>query len=174
MLILLIMLVAASCIDLRTHRIPNLLTLSGALLGIGVNISATGLPGLGHSVLGLLLGFGLLLPFYVMRAMGAGDVKLMAAVGSFLGPALTLQAVLYTFLVGGLLAMVAMIRADGLRETASRYGFGLRHLLTTRRWLGQRPGTAEAPRLKFPYALAIAMGTALALYGPALLPIRGG
>src|SRR5687768_11743315 len=83
---LLALLGSAMWCDIRTRRIPNKLV----LVGLATSFVAQGLRGLDGTqawFLGTLAGFGLLLPLYVIRAMGAGDVKLMAMVGSFLGPA---------------------------------------------------------------------------------------
>ena len=72
--------------DLRSHRIPNLLVLLGLVLGLVGQTWAAGFIGLGHSLLGMLIGFGIFLPMYAVGGMAAGDVKLMAMAGAFLPP----------------------------------------------------------------------------------------
>jgi Flp pilus assembly protein protease CpaA len=72
--------------DVRTHRIPNLLNLFCALAGLGYQMGAWGLHGLEDGLLGLLLGFVLMIGFYLLAGMGAGDVKALAALGAWLGP----------------------------------------------------------------------------------------
>jgi prepilin peptidase CpaA len=72
--------------DVRTHRIPNLLNLLCALSGLGYQMGAWGLSGLEDGLLGLLLGFGLMIGFYLFVGIGAGDVKALAALGTWLGP----------------------------------------------------------------------------------------
>ena len=90
----------ASWIDLRYHKVPNWLNLFIILSGFTAQAIFHGWVGLGQGLLGLLVGFGLLIVPWLMHAMGAGDVKLMAGIGVWLGPAATLQA----FCVGAILA----------------------------------------------------------------------
>jgi len=73
-------------VDLRTHRIPNALTVSAAVVGLVWSLWANGSSGALASCAGLLSGLGVLLPFYLAGGLGAGDVKAMAAIGTFLGP----------------------------------------------------------------------------------------
>lgn len=89
--------------DFRHHRIPNLLVLIGLILGGSSQVYLYGQNGLYSSIFGLVVGFGLLLPFYVLGGMAAGDVKLMSVVGSFLGGMTTASVVSLTLMVGGLL-----------------------------------------------------------------------
>lgn len=105
---LIVLLVVAAVIDWRSGRIPNWLTVTGMGWGLAFNASqgATMVGGLGTGLLGLCTGLALLLPLYAMRAMGAGDVKLMAMVGAFLGAGPTLAAALFVFIAGGLAALV--------------------------------------------------------------------
>ena len=82
---LLVLAVLAAVWDLRTRRIPNWLVLGGLIAGFGLNGFLFGLEGLGIAGLGMLVGFGIYLVLHLLHAMGAGDVKLMAAVGSLVG-----------------------------------------------------------------------------------------
>lgn len=79
-------LVFASVTDIRNHRVPNWLTFSGMVVGLASYFLTGGFGGLLFSAEGLILGFALLIPFYMAGGMGAGDVKLLAAVGALLGP----------------------------------------------------------------------------------------
>lgn len=143
---LLAFLAAAAIVDLRTRRIPNLLTISAALVGLLLNVSRSGSAGAVAGGAGLLSGFAAFLPFYLAGGLGAGDVKAMAAVGAFLGPKAALLAAISTFGVGGLGALLVLAAA---------------------RWRAARTQAAwrlrDACRQRFPYGLAIACGTALAL-----------
>src|SRR4051794_29272710 len=105
--VLLFLLVIASVSDCRTHKIPNWLTVIGAAFGLVYNTAVPSSPYAGFlwSLEGLALGLLIMLPFYVLRAMGAGDVKLMAMVGAFLGVPDTFYAVLFTFIAGGVTAL---------------------------------------------------------------------
>jgi prepilin peptidase CpaA len=145
-LFLLIFVAAAAIVDLRTRRIPNLLTVSAAAVGLALNLSRIGGPGAVTSGAGILTGFAAFLPFYLAGGFGAGDVKAMAAVGAFLGPKGVLLAATCTLLVGGLgaLAVLAGLRWKSARREGS---WQLR----------------EAGRYRFPYGLAIACGTVLSL-----------
>ena len=100
--------------DWRWRRIPNWLTVPALLLGIAVNCFATGWAGAKESLLGAGLGLGLLLPFVLIRSLGAGDWKLVGALGAFLGPSRLITVLLGTVLVAGLMAVVA----DHLEETS--------------------------------------------------------
>ncbi len=105
--VLFILLVMASVSDYRTYKIPNWLTLSGIVFALIYN---TAVPfyrdhGFLWALGGLMIGFLIMLPCYALRIMGAGDVKLMAMVGAFLGVADTLHAVIFSFIVGGIAAL---------------------------------------------------------------------
>jgi prepilin peptidase CpaA len=154
----------ASVIDLRTGRIPNLLTLGAAVLGLLVAATTHGLPGMWGSLAGWLVGCGLFLPFFLLGGMGAGDVKLLAAIGAWLGPSTTMFAALYTGVAGGVMALVL----SAARGYLTQLIMNLWGLLIFWRIAGVRPmpgltlRTAASPRL--PYALPIAAGTVAALW----------
>jgi prepilin peptidase CpaA len=161
--ILMLLLTAAAVCDYRAHRIPNWLVLSGALFGVIYN---TALPPSPHDnilfpLAGLGLGLLLFLPLYLIRAMGAGDVKLLAMVGAFLGPGDTFHAALASMIVGGVLAIVSVL----VRGTARRMFHNLVSLFQLG-FLGALAGstpslqiTAGASAGKLPYGVAIAFGT---------------
>jgi prepilin peptidase CpaA len=110
---------AAWC-DARTRRIPNLLTLGSALAGL--LLAAVGFgdgPSFGSSIGGAVLGLGLLLPLYAIRALGAGDAKLMAAVGAFVGAPAMLFVFLLTGVVGGIAAIALATRRRMLGRLAA-------------------------------------------------------
>jgi prepilin peptidase CpaA len=110
----------AAVIDLRTGRIPNVLTASVAAAGLG--LAAAGVTG--HSMAGAALGMAvgglLLLPGHVLGGTGAGDVKLMAALGTLLGPTGALMAVFYTAIAGGFLAVGHALHRRRLSTTLAR------------------------------------------------------
>ena len=147
-------------IDLRTRRLPNPLTMG--LAAIGVAYAAWGIGGLsiGASLAGLALGLALMLPGHLIGATGAGDVKLFAAVGAFIGPGHILSAFLYTALAGGGLAVLISIMRRRLRQTV---GSTARLIATA----GANAPAIESPleHNRFAYAPAIAVGTLLAAMG---------
>ena len=147
-------------IDLRTRRVPNALTVSLAVSGIVA--AASGLSGLTVTAafVGLALGLGFMLPGYLFGATGAGDVKLLAAVGAWLGPAEVGVAFLYTAIVGGVLAIAVARRRRRLALTLESAG----KLITTG---AANVGEIEHPAAnnRFAYAPAIAAGSILAAIG---------
>jgi prepilin peptidase CpaA len=100
---------AAAVIDLRTRRIPNILTATLAAVGLGLAAAGFGHVGLGASLLGCLLGLAFMMPGHIFGATGAGDVKLLAAAGALLGPTDTIYAFLYTAIAGGVLAVAVAV-----------------------------------------------------------------
>jgi prepilin peptidase CpaA len=163
-------LLIAAVTDWRQRRIPNLVVAAGMLSGLAVQALAPpgqglfafgwGGLGIGASLLGILAGLALFLPLYLLRAVGAGDVKLLAMVGAWLGPQHLLLAALLTLLAGGVLSLAAMLLSRSSRQVLAN----VQVLLTTSAiaaQLGQRPAQ-QAPVLtgvRLPYALAIAVGS---------------
>lgn len=149
--------------DVRTRRIPNALVATGTVTGLIIGLLTNGGVGLQSSLLGGILGLALLLPFYALRVMGAGDVKLLAAAGTFLGPTHVLGVWLATLLAGGLLALAAAVVSGRLRETAAN--LRLIACLGTTRLAGSNALPANEVRStvsrgsKLPYSVAIALGT---------------
>ena len=99
----------ASWIDYRERRVPNWLNAAIAAAGFAAQGWYYGLSGMGWGVVGLLIGFGVLIVPWLMHGMGAGDVKLMMAIGVWLGPALTLWSFLVGVLIGGLIAGISAL-----------------------------------------------------------------
>jgi prepilin peptidase CpaA len=139
----------ACATDLAWRRIPNVLTFGSALLGIAWHAWAAGPGGAGWSLGGWAVGLVVLLPLYLLRSIGAGDVKLLAAFGAWLGPMGAVWAGLYGTIAGGLLALVVAV-ATGYLGTAYR---NLYSLLMFWRLEGVRPmdqltlDTSRGPRL---------------------------
>jgi prepilin peptidase CpaA len=150
----------STVIDLRTRRVPNRLTLTIALAGLG--LAASGFSGvtLTSALLGGLVGLVLMLPGHVIGATGAGDVKLFAAIGTLLGPAAIGTAFVYTLLAGGALAFAAAVYRRRLAATVER-------AVTLVRTGGANAADIEGPSLnnRFAYAPAIAFGTIAAALG---------
>jgi prepilin peptidase CpaA len=160
--------------DIRERRIPNVLVMSGMALAVALHaVSLTqGMDSLSgpawwSAAAGMATGFALMLPLYAIRAMGAGDVKLMAMVGAFIGPGPVVWATLCTLIAGGILSIVYML----VRGVAAQTLNNLRALLfdwTVRAGSGQgiRVAPLENTAARLPYALAIALGTGASLLWP--------
>jgi prepilin peptidase CpaA len=145
---------ASIVIDVRTRRVPNVLTFGLAATGVG--LAALHLTGIsvGSALLGLLLGLALMLPGHIIGATGAGDVKLFAAAGTLLGPAGVVLAFLYTAIAGGVLAIGAAVARGQLRYTLERVAVLVRTGGANRFDIEGGPVNN-----RFAYAPAIAIGT---------------
>ncbi|MCG2582415.1 MAG: A24 family peptidase [Marinobacter sp.] len=152
----------AVLIDATKHRVPNWLNLGIVLAGFTFQIWSEYGSGLGAGLLGLVVGLLCFLPFHIFGAMGGGDVKLLASVGAFLGPVNVFVAALMTIMAGAIIALVYITARGGLLPMVRRYNSMLMLLVA-----GQPqyipPALGESAGLRFPYALAIACGTALAI-----------
>lgn len=164
LLALLITLLAASVwFDIKSRRIPNWLIVAGLMSSFAIQVISS-LGSLSSWGLGLLVGFGLFIPFYLLRAMGAGDVKLMAVVGSFMGPSAALNAVLLTLIAGGLLATGVSLWHGAFRSVLFNLRVLLTHTLGTVLPSGMtRLSYVPSSVGNLPYALAIAAGTVMHL-----------
>lgn len=158
---LLVFVTAVAIIDCRRHRIPNLLCATAAILGLIGQVWWQGEDGLLNALGGAAVGFAMFLPFYVVRAFGAGDVKAMATVGIFLGVDSTLIAVTATLISGALLGLcVLLLKPMHAKATLYRlFGLLLAPVVSMRSSFRNNQTTA----LRFPYGLAIACGTFVAL-----------
>ena len=150
--LLLLMVSIAAVNDLATRRIPNRLLLAGlggALLlhGLSAEPGVALLSALG----GMLLGLAIFLPFYLVRGMAAGDVKMMGVVGFFTGPTEAFQIAIFTWCAGGVMALLLILLRGRLRQTFVNVG----HLLSGT----VLPQSAGA----MPYGVAIALGTIVVL-----------
>ena len=167
LLSLFLLVAIATFTDLRARRIPNWLVASAIALALPLQIGAYGLLNGSMSwICGMLIGLTLFLPGYLMRMMGAGDVKLMAAIGALAGVLPIIEIVCYSYIFGGVFALLVML----LR---GQIGRGLRNIktwLTTMLIARQTHLPQElhqASRIEsvgtLPYAVPIALGTVYVL-----------
>jgi prepilin peptidase CpaA len=157
---------SAACWDLRTKRIPNALVLLALVTGLAVQTAIAGVSGFFAALAGLFVGFTILLPGYLAGATGAGDVKLMAAVGSFLGAPDAFFAGVASLIVGALIALgfvFATLVVPGLESPLRRYALMLRTMFATGRPVYLAPGKGELMGRRFPFAVSIALGTTAVL-----------
>jgi prepilin peptidase CpaA len=156
----------AAAFDVGTRRIPNFITVGGVAVALVLRLSSGGVDALVGGLLGALLAFLLTFPLFMLKGMGGGDVKLLTAVGAFLGPYSTFVALLATALVGGVLAVVVSFRRK-------RLGSSLSGTVTVVKGLALKAvsgGEVDAvPTLEtrnavtVPYGVAIAVGAVIGL-----------
>jgi prepilin peptidase CpaA len=152
--------------DLRSRRIPNWLTVPGLLVGVAANTVLSGWSGLKASLLGAAVGLALLLPFVVLRSLGAGDWKLAGALGAFTGSSVLVDLLLGSVLVAGVMAMALVVYKGRTRETIRNIGHILASLATFH-VPGERVSLDNPDSLKVPYGVALAL--TVVLYGAARL-----
>jgi prepilin peptidase CpaA len=160
-----LVLAAIACaIDVRTRRIPNVLTFGAAACALVFHLAVGGAGGLADALLGWLVGTALLLAPYALGGMGAGDVKLLGAVGAWLGPGDAFWAAMYTGIAGGALGLVVACAHGYLGQAWRNIRMALMH------WrifgLESVPEltleTSKGPRLA--YAAPILVGTLVTLW----------
>jgi prepilin peptidase CpaA len=156
---------AAACVtDLRARRVPNALTFGAAAVALAFHAFTGGWSGLGWSAAGWLAGVALFAPFFVLGGMGAGDVKLLAAIGAWLGPMDAVWTALYTMIAGGVLAVVVSFAAGYLRQALTNVWL----LLGYWRMSGIKPlpqltlASGTGPRLA--YSLPVTVGVLVTLW----------
>ena len=156
---------SVACVfDVRTRRIPNWLTLGSAAAALVFHLVRGGWPGAGTSVAGWAVGVALLLAPYALGGMGGGDVKLVGALGAWLGPVDTFWLAMYTGIAGAVAAIVVGAWQGYLRQALSNVWLLLSHWRVN----GLRPfpeltlSTARGPRLA--YAVPILVGTLVMLW----------
>ncbi|MGD9851938.1 MAG: prepilin peptidase [Nitrospirales bacterium] len=154
-----IALILAAYIDVREGRIPNWLTLSLAGFGVAINTFYQGWGGFLSSIEGIALGILCLIFFYIKGGMGAGDVKLLGAIGAVMGPHLVVYVFGFAAILGGLYSLAMLVAQGGLQYTWDRVVLLLQTLRCTKGVLiAHTPGSQE-PKLR--YALVLGLGTVL-------------
>ncbi len=158
-LLLLSILCISAIVDLRTQKIPNLITLPAVIIAFAYHFFTQGVDGLIFSTIGLATGIGLLIIPYILGASGAGDAKLMGAVGAILGSKSVFVAFLLTALVGGVYAIIIV-----LLHRKKFKGFFKKQLITLKLFILTRefipdPVEENSKKPKLCYGVAIALGT---------------
>jgi|SRR5215471_13659490 len=148
--------------DVRYRRIPNRLVLAALVSGLAVNAVFGGWSGMRASVVGCAVAFGLMLIMHVFGAMGAGDVKLFAAIGAIIGAPLVLSTFSVVIITGAVLAVFSMLRAGTSRVTMQRVLLILAGLLPG--WKIPRFPAPADRKQTIPYGVAIALGSLISLF----------
>ncbi len=156
--------IAVIC-DVRTRRIPNALTFGSAAAALAFSLADGGPRGVGVAMVGWLVGAALFFPIFALRGMGAGDVKLLAALAAWLGPLSAVWLGIYTSIAGGIVALLLALFSGYLRTAFANMWLMLMHWRVS----GPRPvpglalgDAAAAPRLA--YAIPITMGVVCTLW----------
>jgi prepilin peptidase CpaA len=158
--VLLVLAALAAIWDLRTRRIPNWLVLAGLIAGFGLNGFLYGLAGLATAGLGMLVGFGVYFVLYLLHAMGAGDVKFMAAVGSLVGWREWFQIFLAAIIIGAVAGVILALSKGRLRRTFGNVGFIISEIAHFRPPHVRREDldVKSEKALRMPHGAAIAAG----------------
>jgi prepilin peptidase CpaA len=153
----------AAVVDIQTRRIPNALTLGAAIAAFAVHAAFSGTAGLWSSAAGWIVGVALFFPFFALRGLGAGDVKLLAAIGAWLGPYAVLYVGLYSSIAGGVLAVIVALQAGYLSQAARN----LAYFVTFWKAHGLKPVDGfdlERPGPRLAYAVPILTGVLVTLW----------
>jgi prepilin peptidase CpaA len=155
-----ILTLVAAGFDIRYRRIPNWLVLTGIIAGFAWNLYSSGWSGLGHAAEGFGLGFALYFPLYLLRARGAGDVKLLAAVGAITGPMNCFWVCLLTAILGGVIAMVMLIFKKRVGHTFFNLSFIMSDIVKLRAPYksSDELDVTTAKGMRLPHAAMIAVG----------------
>ena len=156
--------VVAAAWDLRTRRIPNLLTFGAALVAVVAHGYLGGLSGAGWSMAGWLVGAAFFLPIFALGGMGAGDVKLLAALGAWLGPGAAVWVALSSLIAGGVIGLIVALGSGYLTQALAN----IMWMFQFWRSEGPRPvpeltlATHKGPRLA--YAVPVFAGLMVTLW----------
>lgn len=161
--VVLLVAAAAGGIDLRQRRIPNWLTLGAALAAVGYHISDAGTPGIVTALSGWGVGVAMMFLPFALGGLGAGDVKLLGALGAWLGPADAVWLALFTGIAGGVLALVVSVARGYLGQMVTN----IRVLLTHWRIMGLRP----LPEMTIHYGKGPKLAYGLAIFAGAMVTI---
>jgi prepilin peptidase CpaA len=152
---------SAAWTDWHTRKIPNWLTVPALLVGLTIHTVIAGWPGARTSLEGAGLALVLLLPFVLLRGLGAGDWKLMGALGAFLGPVLLLYVLLGSILVSGLMAIVELTRTGRVKEAMRNLYVLLRGFLAFGLRKNPEISLDNPGLLKVPFGVAVAAATVI-------------
>jgi prepilin peptidase CpaA len=159
--VLVLIVVTAAIYDLRYRRIPNWLVLVGLALGFGLNTFLFGIDGLTNSAKGMGLALLIYFPLYLLRAMGAGDAKLMAAVGSIVGWGNWLAIFVLTAVIGGVMGLIVLLFAGRIRKTFWNLGWIINEIIHFRApyHSSEELDVRSAKAMRMPHGVAIALGS---------------
>jgi prepilin peptidase CpaA len=147
--------------DYRRHRIPNWLVASSTAVGLVAHATLHGSAGISTALSGIGLAFLCMLPLWYMRMMGAGDVKLMAAIGAWVGPNLVLNSMILAALLGGVIALAMMLARGNWSAVRANFGVMAVKFSSARSALSDigSVGSLSKSNGAMPYAIPLSLGT---------------
>jgi prepilin peptidase CpaA len=153
--LLIAVLFIAFYVDAKSSRIPNYLTVSGGVIGITYHLIFYGWSGLQFSLIGLLIGFGIVFLLYLFKALGAGDVKLFGAIGALTGSEFVLQSIMYSILYAGIIGVgILLFRKEAIQRVKGLL-FRILHVVVFRypNPIAVHKGAEDLTRFPFMYAV---------------------
>jgi len=156
--------VACWATDLRSRNIPNLLTGSALVLGLGLNLWFFGPSGLLHSLLGALLTGTILFGPFVLGGVGGGDVKMMAAVGALLGPRMALVGLAAGLILGGVFMILHLARIGRVGEKLRSTARMVANAVGGRSVEALRISDRSTDAVTLPYSVPLGVGTLGAMF----------
>jgi prepilin peptidase CpaA len=158
-----IFLVVAFYFDAKEMRLPNWLMLVGVAVGLILHTVLSGFNGLKFSLFGILVGFGMLLLLHIFKAVGAGDVKLFGAIGSFTGTELVLHGIMYSIIYAGIIGLVMLVVRRELFQRMFSLVIRLFEFRSTKN-LDTMEEYKKKEALRFPFMYAVLPGMITAFY----------
>lgn len=167
-----VLLLLAVVSDLRTYRIKNSITYSFMLVGLAANVAMRGPKGMIFSLQGIILPVAGLTLLYILRVIGAGDIKLLSAVGAVMGADFTLSAIAYSFICGGVIAsLLILVRRNGIERFKYLVSY-MKSCIISMELLQYTDFKDKQNKSKFHFSIAVASGTVAAViingFGPTL------
>jgi prepilin peptidase CpaA len=150
----------AGVMDWQSRRIPNWLTVSGLIAGVAINTLTRGWFGAKASLLGTCLGLGLLLPFVLIRSLGAGDWKLVGAMGAFVGPQELVALLFFAIVAAGCMALILILWKGRVGVTLRNIGQMFGSLLSLH-LPGSEVSLDNPESLKIPFGVAVAIAAVI-------------
>jgi len=160
---LLAFMIVCCAFDLRTRRIPNAISAPAIVIGLVLNGLYFGTAGLLASAGGTVVMIGVLLAPFALGGIGAGDVKMMAAVGAFLGPRLAIFGLALGVGLGGIVMAVHLIRLGRLGEKVRALQGMIASAVVTRTTIPLRIAADDPGAISLPYSVPLGLGTAAAI-----------
>jgi prepilin peptidase CpaA len=170
MIVTLALVLACVLTDVRTRRIPNGLSLTGLIAGFALNAAYHGVPGVTASLVAALVMISVLFAPFALGGIGAGDVKMMAAVAALLGLRLGFAALLVGMLFGGIIMIGHLARVGRLREKLVSTGQMFMLAFGARSMEPLRVSAAQPGAVALPYSVPLALGTAAVALGALTAP----